>query len=51
VCRSRRPSAQLKRWCDDFLLPFGRDINTLSSAELARVKAAGEGCTALSTRC
>ncbi len=43
VSLSEVEGAQLKRWCDDFLLPFGRDINTLSSAELARVKAAGEG--------
>ncbi len=43
VSLSEAEGAQLKRWCDDFLLPFGRDINTLSSAELARVKAAGEG--------
>jgi len=35
--------AQLKQWCDDFLLPFGRDVNTLSSDELARVKAAAQG--------
>ena len=34
---------QLKQWCDDFLLPFGRDVNTLSSDELARVKAAAQG--------
>ena len=35
--------AQLKQWCDDFLLPFGRDVNTVSSDELARVKAAAQG--------
>jgi cytochrome P450 len=35
--------AQLKQWCDDFLLPYGRDVNTLSSDELARVKAAAQG--------
>jgi cytochrome P450 len=43
VSLSEPEGAQLKQWCDDFLLPFGRDINTLSSDELARVKAAGEG--------
>jgi cytochrome P450 len=43
VSLSEPEGAQLKRWCDDFLLPFGRDVNTLSSAELVRVKAAGEG--------
>jgi len=43
VSPSEPEGAQLKRWCDDFLLPFGRDVNTLSSAELVRVKAAGEG--------
>jgi cytochrome P450 len=40
---SEAEGAQLKRWCDDFLLPFGRDINTLSPDELARIKAAGVG--------
>ena len=43
VSLSEPEGAQLKRWCDDFLLPFGRDVNTLSSDELVRVKAAGEG--------
>jgi cytochrome P450 len=43
VSLSNAEGAQLKRWCDDFLLPFGRDINTLSPDELARVKAAGVG--------
>jgi cytochrome P450 len=43
VSLSEPEGAQLKQWCDDFLLPFVRDINTLSSAELVRVKAAGEG--------
>ncbi|HEY6812634.1 MAG TPA: cytochrome P450 [Propionibacteriaceae bacterium] len=43
VSLSEAEGTQLKRWCDDFLLPFGRDINTLSSDELARIKAAGVG--------
>jgi len=43
VSLSEAEGAQLKRWCDDFLLPFGRDVNTLSTEELARVKAAGAG--------
>jgi cytochrome P450 len=40
---SEAEGRQLKRWCDDFLLPFGRDIGTLSPGELARVRSAGEG--------
>jgi cytochrome P450 len=40
---SEAEGAQLKRWCDDFLLPFGRDINTLTADELDRVRAAGAG--------
>lgn len=40
---SEAEGRQLKRWCDDFLLPFGRDIGTLSPDELARVRSAGEG--------
>jgi hypothetical protein len=32
-----------QRWCDDFLLPFGREISTLSPDELARAKSAGAG--------
>jgi cytochrome P450 len=43
VSLSEAEGAQLKRWCDDFLLPFGRDINTLSADELARIKEAGVG--------
>jgi cytochrome P450 len=43
VSLSEAEGAQLKRWCDDFLLPFGRDIRTLSPDELARVKSAGAG--------
>ena len=34
VSLSETEGAQLKRWCDDFLLPFGRDINTLSSGSV-----------------
>ena len=40
---SEAEGRQLKQWCDDFLLPFGRDIGTLSPDELARVRSAGEG--------
>ena len=43
VSLSEAEGRQLKRWCDDFLLPFGRDIGTLSQDELARVRSAGEG--------
>jgi cytochrome P450 len=43
VSLSEAEGRQLKRWCDDFLLPFGRDIGTLSPDELARVRSAGEG--------
>jgi cytochrome P450 len=34
---------QLKQWCDDFLLPFGRDMSTLSPDELSRIRSAGAG--------
>ena len=43
VSLSVTEGAQLKRWCDDFLLPFGRDITTLTADELDRVSAAGVG--------
>ena len=43
VSLSETEGHQLKRWCDDFLLPFGRDMSTLSPDELARVRSAGEG--------
>jgi cytochrome P450 len=43
VSLSEAEGRELKRWCDDFLLPFGRDVSTLSSDELARVRSAGEG--------
>ena len=43
VSLSEAEGHQLKRWCDDFLLPFGRDMSTLSPDELARVRSAGEG--------
>ena len=43
VSLSEAEGRELKRWCDDFLLPFGRDIGTLSPDELARIKSAGEG--------
>jgi cytochrome P450 len=43
VSLSEAEGRRLKRWCDDFLLPFGRDIGTLSPDELARVRSAGEG--------
>ena len=36
VSLSETEGHQLKRWCDDFLLPFGRDMSTLSPDELAR---------------
>jgi cytochrome P450 len=32
---------KIKIACDDFLLPFGRDLATLDDAELARARAAG----------
>jgi cytochrome P450 len=32
---------RIKTACDDFLLPFGRDLATLDDAELARARAAG----------
>jgi cytochrome P450 len=32
---------KIKTACDDFLLPFGRDLATLDDAELARARAAG----------
>jgi cytochrome P450 len=32
---------RIKTACDDFLLPFGRDLATLDDAELARAQAAG----------
>ncbi|HEY7349809.1 MAG TPA: cytochrome P450 [Ktedonobacterales bacterium] len=37
--------AQLKRWCDDFLLPFGRDPTTLTADERLHSR---EGAAALS---
>lgn len=40
---------QLKTWCDDFLLPFGRDITTLSADEVERVRAAGGGLSGFVT--
>jgi len=43
VSLSEAEGRQLKHWCDDFLLPFGRDIGTLSPDELARVRSAAEG--------
>jgi cytochrome P450 len=43
VSLSEAEGAQLKRWCDDFLLPFGRDVSTLTPAELDRVRAAAAG--------
>jgi cytochrome P450 len=43
VSLSEAEGRQLKRWCDDFLVPFGRDVSTLSPDELARVASAGEG--------
>jgi cytochrome P450 len=43
VSISDAEGVQLKRWCDDFLLPFGRDISTLSADELARTRSAGVG--------
>jgi cytochrome P450 len=43
VSLSEAEGRQLKRWCDDFLLPFGRDISTLTPDELARIRSAGEG--------
>jgi cytochrome P450 len=43
VSLSEAEGRQLKQWCDDFLLPFGRDIGTLSAQELTWVRAAGEG--------
>jgi hypothetical protein len=51
VSLSEAEGRQLKRWCDDFLLPFGRDIGTLSPDELARVRSAGEGYTDLWIPC
>jgi cytochrome P450 len=43
VSLSEAEGRQLKQWCDDFLLPFGRDIGTLSPDEFARIRSAGEG--------
>jgi cytochrome P450 len=43
VSLSEAEGRQLKRWCDDFLLPFGRDIGTLTPDELARIRSAGAG--------
>ena len=43
VSISDAEGVQLKQWCDDFLLPFGRDISTLSADELARTRSAGVG--------
>lgn len=43
VSLSEPEVAQLKRSCDDFLLPFGREIATLSPDELARIRSAGAG--------
>ena len=43
VSLSEAEGVQLKRWCDDFLLPFGRDISTLSPEELASTRSAGVG--------
>jgi cytochrome P450 len=43
VSLSEAEGRQLKRWCDNFLLPFGRDIGTLSPDELARIRSAGAG--------
>jgi len=40
---------QLKTWCDDFLLPFGRDITTLSADEVERARAAGGGLSGFVT--
>jgi cytochrome P450 len=43
VSISDAEGVQLKQWCDDFLLPFGRDIRTLSADELARTRSAAVG--------
>jgi cytochrome P450 len=43
VSISEAEGVQLKQWCDDFLLPFGRDISTLSADELARTRSAAVG--------
>jgi cytochrome P450 len=43
VSLSEAEGRQLKHWCDDFLLPFGRDVGRLSAQELTRVRSAGEG--------
>jgi cytochrome P450 len=43
VSISDAEGVQLKQWCDDFLLPFGRDISTLSADELARTRSAAVG--------
>jgi cytochrome P450 len=38
-------AAQLKQWCDGFLVPFGRDPATLTPEDRARVDAASAGLT------
>lgn len=43
VALSEEEGRRLKTWCDDFLLPFGRDTRDLSTGELERARAAGAG--------
>ena len=33
---------RIKRWCDEFLVPFGRDPETLSSGELEAARGSGQ---------
>jgi pimeloyl-[acyl-carrier protein] synthase len=33
---------QIKRWCDEFLVPFGRDPATLPAADVARARESGD---------
>ena len=40
---------RLKTWCNDFLLPFGRDVRTLSAEELVAVRAAAQGLSGFVT--
>ena len=40
---------RLKSWCNDFLLPFGRDVRTLSAEELVAVRAAAQGLSGFVT--
>ncbi len=42
VTLSEADGRRIKTACDDFLLPFGRDLATLSDAEVAQAQAAGQ---------